>query len=211
MPSTRSGPSYNPSSSSQKGHRRDYGRSQSVTQGQGPYTATRSLRGHLQSQPECLKQCTAAQRVQAPCRSVEKLHEFLPDCEKVPGPSQHLQVTQLMESIDGKEEHDSLNSRMEEKQPSTTQTSSKNIPSSQKQQFQREKAATSSEKGQGKAPTTKPYSMGYRIPKIQQDAMENVIQMAREMTELQKKEEARLKYQKLFLIFSMLSQNCMKL
>ncbi|MBW0579393.1 hypothetical protein O181_119108 [Austropuccinia psidii MF-1] len=36
MPSTRSGASYKPSSSSQKGHRRDYGRSQSDTEGQGP-------------------------------------------------------------------------------------------------------------------------------------------------------------------------------
>ncbi|MBW0576978.1 hypothetical protein O181_116693 [Austropuccinia psidii MF-1] len=75
MPSTRSGASYNPSSSSQKGHRGDYGRSQSVTEGQGSVddfqinklrhseadktglpskradTATRNLSGHLQSQP----------------------------------------------------------------------------------------------------------------------------------------------------------------
>ncbi|MBW0555175.1 hypothetical protein O181_094890 [Austropuccinia psidii MF-1] len=117
MPSTRSGASYNPSSSSQECHRHDYGRSQSVTEGQGLVddfqinklchseadntvlpsnradTATRSLSGHLQSQPEGLQQCTAAQRVPDPCRSVEKLHQFLPDCEKVPGPSQHLQVT----------------------------------------------------------------------------------------------------------------------
>ncbi|MBW0589668.1 hypothetical protein O181_129383 [Austropuccinia psidii MF-1] len=35
MPSTRSGASYNPSSSSQKGHKCDYGRGQSVTEGQG--------------------------------------------------------------------------------------------------------------------------------------------------------------------------------
>ncbi|MBW0577798.1 hypothetical protein O181_117513 [Austropuccinia psidii MF-1] len=98
MPSTRSGASYNPSSSSQKGHRRDCGRSQSVTEGQGSVddpqinkschseadntvlpsnradTATRSLSGHIQSQPEGLKQCVAAQRVPDPCRSVEKLH-----------------------------------------------------------------------------------------------------------------------------------------
>ncbi|MBW0567234.1 hypothetical protein O181_106949 [Austropuccinia psidii MF-1] len=102
MPSTRSGASYNPSSSSQKGHRHDYGRIQSVIEGQGSfydfqinklchseadntvlpsnrdYTATRSLSGHLQSQPEGLQQCIAAQRVPDPCRSVEKLHEFLP-------------------------------------------------------------------------------------------------------------------------------------
>ncbi|MBW0588096.1 hypothetical protein O181_127811 [Austropuccinia psidii MF-1] len=51
-------------------------------------------------------------------------------------------------------------------------------------------------KGRGKAPATKPYSQGYRIPKIEQDAMENVFQMARTMMELQKEEEARLKYQK---------------
>ncbi|MBW0578740.1 hypothetical protein O181_118455, partial [Austropuccinia psidii MF-1] len=127
---------YNPSSSSQKGHRRDYGRSQSVTERQGlvddfqinklcnseadktvlhskrAETATRSLSGHLESQPDGLQQCIAAQRVPDPFRSVEKLHEFLPDCETITGPSQHLQVTQWMTSIDGKEEHDALSSRM---------------------------------------------------------------------------------------------------
>ncbi|MBW0585301.1 hypothetical protein O181_125016 [Austropuccinia psidii MF-1] len=139
MHSTRSGASYKPSSSSQKGHRQDYGRSQSDTEGKGSVkdfhnnelsnseadetilpskgadTATRSLSGHLQSQPESLQQCTAAQRVPDPCRSVEKLHELIPDCKKIPGSSQHLQVTQWMASIDGKEEYDAFNSRMEEK------------------------------------------------------------------------------------------------
>ncbi|MBW0518200.1 hypothetical protein O181_057915, partial [Austropuccinia psidii MF-1] len=104
---------------------------------------TRSLNGHLQSQPEGLQQCTAAQRVPDPCRYVEKLHEFLPDSEKVSGPSQHLQVTQWMASIDGKEEDDALNSRIEEKKPSTTQASAKNSPSGHQQQFQHEKAAQS--------------------------------------------------------------------
>ncbi|MBW0576659.1 hypothetical protein O181_116374 [Austropuccinia psidii MF-1] len=51
-------------------------------------------------------------------------------------------------------------------------------------------------KGKGKAPGKKPYSQVYRIPKIQHDAMENVFQIARKMMELQKEEEARLKYQK---------------
>ncbi|MBW0531024.1 hypothetical protein O181_070739 [Austropuccinia psidii MF-1] len=126
MPSTRSGASYNPSSSSQRGHRHDYGRSQSVAEGQGSVddlqinklchyeadntilpsnrtdTSTRSLSGHIQSQPGVLQQCIAAERVPDPCRSVEILHEFLPDCEKIPGPSQNFQVTQWMASIDGK-------------------------------------------------------------------------------------------------------------
>ncbi|MBW0545194.1 hypothetical protein O181_084909 [Austropuccinia psidii MF-1] len=103
MPPTRSGASYNPSSSSKKGHRHDYGRSQAATELQGADTATRSLSGHIKSQPEGLQQCIAEQRVRDPCRSVEKLHKFLPDCEKIPGPSQHLQVTQYMAFIDGKE------------------------------------------------------------------------------------------------------------
>ncbi|MBW0485147.1 hypothetical protein O181_024862 [Austropuccinia psidii MF-1] len=127
MPSTRAGARYNPSSSSQKGNIRDYGRIQSVTEGQGSVddfkisklfhskdyytvlpsktadTTTRILSGHLQSQPEVLQQCIAAQRVPDPCRSVEKLHEFLPDCEKIPWPSQNLQVAQWMASNNGKE------------------------------------------------------------------------------------------------------------
>ncbi|MBW0513273.1 hypothetical protein O181_052988 [Austropuccinia psidii MF-1] len=53
-----------------------------------------------------------------------------------------------MASIDGKEEYDAFNSRMEEKQPSTTQASPKTSPSGHQKQFQREKAATSSKKGQ---------------------------------------------------------------
>ncbi|MBW0559315.1 hypothetical protein O181_099030 [Austropuccinia psidii MF-1] len=190
MPSTRSGASYNPSSSSQKkGHRCDYGRSQSVTEGKGSVddlqinkfchseadntilpsnraeTATRSLSGNIQSQPEGLQQCIAAQIVPDPCRSVEKLHEFLPDCEKIHGPSQHLQVTQRMASIDGKEEHDAFNSRMEEKQPSTTHTSAKNSPSSQQQQMQSEKATTSSKKGQRQGTSHKTLQTGLQNPK----------------------------------------------
>ncbi|MBW0564121.1 hypothetical protein O181_103836 [Austropuccinia psidii MF-1] len=95
-----------------------------------------------------------------------------------------------MASIDGKEEQDALNSRMEEKQPSTTQTSAINSPSGQKKQFQHEKAATSSEQGQRKGTSHKTLQPGL------QDAMEDVFQMARTILVLQKKEEARLKYQK---------------
>ncbi|MBW0500452.1 hypothetical protein O181_040167 [Austropuccinia psidii MF-1] len=96
MPSSRSGASYNPSSSSQNVYRCDYGRNKSVTEGQGLVnesqidklchseadntvlpskkadTTTRSLSGCIQIQPEGLKQCITAQRVPDPCRSVEK-------------------------------------------------------------------------------------------------------------------------------------------
>ncbi|MBW0518621.1 hypothetical protein O181_058336 [Austropuccinia psidii MF-1] len=102
-----------------------------------------------------------------------------------------------MASIDGKEKHDDLNSRMEEKttlhHPSKCP---KTAPVARSSNFNVKKKPQAQNKGKGKAPATKPYSQGYRIPKIQQDAMENVFQMARTMMELQKKEEARLKYHK---------------
>ncbi|MBW0570663.1 hypothetical protein O181_110378 [Austropuccinia psidii MF-1] len=182
MPSTRSGARYSSSSSSQKGYRHDYGRSQSVTEGQGSVNGSQtekscdseadntvlpsnSLCEHIQSQPEGLEQCIAAQRVPGPFRSVEKLHQFLPKCEKIPGPSQHLQVTQWMASIYGKEKHDAFNSRMEEKQPSTTQASAKNSPSSRQKKFQREKGSTRSEQGQRQSTSYKSLQTGLQNPK----------------------------------------------
>ncbi|MBW0514965.1 hypothetical protein O181_054680 [Austropuccinia psidii MF-1] len=69
-----------------------------------------------------------------------------------------------MASIDGKEKHDSFNSRMEEEQPSSTQASAKNSPSSQKQQFQREKAAKSSEQEQRKSTSHKTLQLGLQNP-----------------------------------------------
>ncbi|MBW0571474.1 hypothetical protein O181_111189 [Austropuccinia psidii MF-1] len=65
-----------------------------------------------------------------------------------------------MASIDGKEENDALNSRMEEKKPSTTQKSAKNSPSGQQQQLQNEEAATSSEQGQRKGTSHKALQPG---------------------------------------------------
>ncbi|MBW0577693.1 hypothetical protein O181_117408 [Austropuccinia psidii MF-1] len=169
MPSPPSGASYKPSSISQKGHRHDYGRSQSDTEGQGSVkdfhnnklsnseaagtispskradTATRSLSGHLQSQPEALQQFTAAKRVPDPCRSVEKLHELIPDCKKTPGSSQCF--------------------RMEGKQPSTTKASAKTSPSGQHKQFQCEKAATSSKQGQREGTSPKNLQPGLQDSK----------------------------------------------
>ncbi|MBW0550896.1 hypothetical protein O181_090611 [Austropuccinia psidii MF-1] len=47
--------------------------------------------------------------------------------------------------------------------------------------FNVKKQPTAQNKGKGKEPATKTYSQGYRIPKIEQNAMENVFQMARTM------------------------------
>ncbi|MBW0469616.1 hypothetical protein O181_009331 [Austropuccinia psidii MF-1] len=70
-----------------------------------------------------------------------------------------------MASIDGKEEHDALKRRMEEKQPSTTQESAKNSPGGQQQQFQRQKAATSSKQGQRKGTSHKTLQPGLKDSK----------------------------------------------
>ncbi|MBW0464427.1 hypothetical protein O181_004142 [Austropuccinia psidii MF-1] len=189
MPSTTSGASLNPSSSSQKRNRHDYGRGQSVTEGQGLVdysqtdklchseayntfslskrsdTITRSLSGHLQSQPEGIQQGFAAEIVPDPCRSMENLPQFLAYCKKTPEPFQNLKVTHWMASVDGKEKDDALNSRMEEKQPLTTQESAKNCLSSQQQQFQCEKEATGSEQGQRQSTSYKTLQPGLQNPK----------------------------------------------
>ncbi|MBW0571493.1 hypothetical protein O181_111208 [Austropuccinia psidii MF-1] len=82
------------------------------------------------------------------------------------GSSQHMQVTQWMASIDGKEKHDALNSRMEGKQPITTQASAKKSPSNQKKKFQYLNQPQAQNQGKGKAPAPKRYTQGYRNPKI---------------------------------------------
>ncbi|MBW0564874.1 hypothetical protein O181_104589 [Austropuccinia psidii MF-1] len=70
-----------------------------------------------------------------------------------------------MESIDGKEKHDTFNSRMEGKQPSITQASAKNSLSSQQQQFQCEKEAKISEQGQMQSTRYKDLQPGLHNPK----------------------------------------------
>ncbi|MBW0575800.1 hypothetical protein O181_115515, partial [Austropuccinia psidii MF-1] len=203
LANSRSGASYNPSSISQRGYRHHYGRSQSVVEGQGSVyesqmhklspseadntvlplnraeNATKRLSGHLQSQPEGIQHCIAAQRVPDPFGSVEELHELLPDCEKILGPSQHLQVTQWIEFIDGKEKHDSVNRRMEEKQPTTTQSMAKNSPSNHQQKFQCEKEAKSSEQGQRKSTSHKNLEPGLQNPKDLAGFHGKCFQMAR--------------------------------
>ncbi|MBW0532347.1 hypothetical protein O181_072062 [Austropuccinia psidii MF-1] len=106
-----------------------------------------------------------------------------------------------MESIDGKEKHDAFDSRMEEKNHPLPKQVPKIAPVARSSNSNGKKKPQAQNKGKGKAPGTKPYSQGYTIPKIQQYAVENVFQKARTMMQLKKKEEARLKYQKLFLIF----------
>ncbi|MBW0516488.1 hypothetical protein O181_056203 [Austropuccinia psidii MF-1] len=166
MPSTRSGASYNSSRSPQKGYRYDYERIQSVLEGKGADSSTRSLSEHIQSKPEGIQQFNSTQIVSNPDRPLEKLNELLPSSEwskNNPPPPKHVP-----------------------KPTPVSRRSNSNV----KRQPQAE------EKGKAKEPATISYSQGYRIPKIQLDAMENLFQMARTMMEMKKREEARLKYKK---------------
>ncbi|MBW0478411.1 hypothetical protein O181_018126 [Austropuccinia psidii MF-1] len=70
-----------------------------------------------------------------------------------------------MASSDGKEKHDGFDSRMEEKQPSITQGSAKNSPSSQQQQLQPKKEAPSSEQGQRQGTSHKTLQPSLQNPK----------------------------------------------
>ncbi|MBW0591139.1 hypothetical protein O181_130854, partial [Austropuccinia psidii MF-1] len=173
--------SYNPSSSSKNGNRCDYGRGQPGTEGKGADTATISLSGHIQSQPQSIQQFPAVQGVPDPCRSVKNcMNSYLTE-RKFLGHPDTWELLNGWHPLMEKKKHDSLDTRMEEKQPFTTQASDKNSPSGQQQQLQREKAATSSKQGQRKATSHQALQPGL------QDAMENVFQMARTMMELQRK------------------------
>ncbi|MBW0546602.1 hypothetical protein O181_086317 [Austropuccinia psidii MF-1] len=235
MPSTRSGASYSPSISSQKGHRRDYGRSQSVTEGKWSVddfqinklchseadntvlasnradTVTRSLSGHIQSQPEGLQQCIAEKRVPDPCISVENSMNSYPTVREFLGHPNTCKLLNGWHPLMGKKNMILLTAEWRKNNPPPPIQMPKTAPVASSRNSNVKKQPQAQSKVKGKAPTTKPYSQGYRIPNIQKDAMGNVFQMARTMMELQKKEEARLKYQKLFLTFLILSQSCMNL
>ncbi|MBW0584128.1 hypothetical protein O181_123843 [Austropuccinia psidii MF-1] len=74
-----------------------------------------------------------------------------------------------MAFIDGKEEHDASNRRMKEKNPPPPKQVPKTAPIASRSNSNVKKPPQAPNKGKGKAPATKPYSQGYRIPKIQQE------------------------------------------
>ncbi|MBW0545498.1 hypothetical protein O181_085213 [Austropuccinia psidii MF-1] len=94
-----------------------------------------------------------------------------------------------MASIDGKEEHDAFNTKREEKNPPPPKQVPKTAPVANSSNSNMKKQPQNQKKIKGKAPATKPYSQGYRIPNIQQYALENVFHMAGTMMELQKNVE----------------------
>ncbi|MBW0513859.1 hypothetical protein O181_053574 [Austropuccinia psidii MF-1] len=69
-----------------------------------------------------------------------------------------------MASIDGTEEHDAFNSRMEGKQPSPPKQMPKTAPIASSRNSNVKKQPQPQKKGKGKASATNPYSQGYRMP-----------------------------------------------
>ncbi|MBW0534150.1 hypothetical protein O181_073865 [Austropuccinia psidii MF-1] len=189
MLSTKSGASYNPSISSQKCHRCDYDRIQSATEGQGSVddhqinklchyeadntvlssnraeTTTKGLIGDRQSQPEGLQQCISEQRVPDPFRSVENCMNSYLTVGKFLGHPNTCKLLNGRHPLMEKKNMMLLTAEWRKKQPSTTQESAKNSPSSQNQQFQHEKSATSSEQGQRKGTSHKALQPGLPNPK----------------------------------------------
>ncbi|MBW0464181.1 hypothetical protein O181_003896 [Austropuccinia psidii MF-1] len=133
----------------------------------------------------------------------EKLHKLLPDFEKISGPFQTCKLLNGWQPFMEKKNMRLLTAEWRKNNPPPLKKAPKTAPVASSSNYNVKKQPQAQKKGKGKAPATKPYSQGYTIPKIQQDAMENVFQMSRKMMELQKKEESRLKYQKSFLIFWM--------
>ncbi|MBW0526880.1 hypothetical protein O181_066595 [Austropuccinia psidii MF-1] len=188
MPSARWGASYYPSSSSQKGHRRDYARSQSVTEGQGSVddlqihklchseadktvlpsrradTTTRSLSGHLQRQPEGLQQCIAAQRVPEPCRSVKKLHELICDCKKIAGHPNTCKLLNGWNPLMEKKNMMLLTAEWRKTNRPPPGQVPKTAPVASRRNYNVKKQPQDEKKGKGNTPATKPYSQGHRMP-----------------------------------------------
>ncbi|MBW0588152.1 hypothetical protein O181_127867 [Austropuccinia psidii MF-1] len=188
MPSTRSGAGYKPSRSSQKGHRHDYGRSQSDTEGQGSgkdihdnklsnseaddtilpskraETAISCLSGHLESQQEGLQQCTTAQRVPDPCRSVEKLHELIPDCKKIPGNPNTCKLLNGWHPLMKKKNMILLTAEWRENNPSPPKQAPRPATVARSRNSNVKKQPQAQNNGKGKEPVPKPYRQCYRMP-----------------------------------------------
>ncbi|MBW0535721.1 hypothetical protein O181_075436 [Austropuccinia psidii MF-1] len=64
-----------------------------------------------------MQQCTSTQKVSNPRRPLKKVHELLPDYEKVSESSQYWEVPQWIASIYGKDKNGTFNTRIEGKNP----------------------------------------------------------------------------------------------
>ncbi|MBW0503653.1 hypothetical protein O181_043368 [Austropuccinia psidii MF-1] len=194
MPSTRSGTSYNPSNSSQKGFRQDYGRSQSVREGQ-------ELTLPQEVSVDISKASQKAYNNELRHKEYQILAYLRKDCM-----NSYLNVRKFLGHHNTCKLLNGWNPLMEKKNmiflkvvwrknnPPPPKQVPKTAPVASSSNYNVKKQPQAQKKGKGKAPATNPYIQSYGIPNIQQDAIENEFQMARTMMKFQKKEESRLKY-----------------
>ncbi|MBW0467992.1 hypothetical protein O181_007707 [Austropuccinia psidii MF-1] len=161
----------------------------------GAYNTTRRLSGNTQSHPEGIQKLTSTQRVSNNIRPLKKCMSSYLTVRKFLGPTNTFKLLNGWHPLIKKKKM-MLSTAEWRKRPPPPKQVTKTTPVSISRNLDVKKKPQAQNKSKGKAPATKPYSQGYRISKIQQDAMKNVFQIFRTMMEMQKREEARFKYKK---------------
>ncbi|MBW0501226.1 hypothetical protein O181_040941 [Austropuccinia psidii MF-1] len=186
MPSIRSAASYNLSRSSQKGHRFDYGRSQLVSEGQGSVDDSQKLKPPQEASVDIYKARHKAysnalqhKEYQIPADLWKNCMNSYLTVRKLLGHSNTCKLLNGCNPLIEKKNMRLLTAEWRKNNPPSPKQVPKTAPVASSSNSNVKKQPQAQNKGKGKATATKPYSQGYRIPKIQQDAMENLFQMAR--------------------------------
>ncbi|MBW0514321.1 hypothetical protein O181_054036 [Austropuccinia psidii MF-1] len=190
MPSTRSGASYNPSSSSQKGHRPD-----------NTVLPSNSAETAQQASADIYKVSQKAYNNSLQHKEYQIIADLWKNCinsyltvKKFLGHPNTCKLLNGWNPLMKKKKMMLLTAEWRKNNPPPPNQVPRTAPIASSRNSNVKRQPQAQNKGKGKLPATKPYGQAYRIPKIQQDSMGNVFQRARTMMELQKNEKARLKY-----------------
>ncbi|MBW0577707.1 hypothetical protein O181_117422 [Austropuccinia psidii MF-1] len=212
MPSTRFGASYNPSSSSQKGHIHDYGRI--ILKLIKLFYLQKELTPPQEASVDIYKSSQKAYSNALQHKEYQILADLWKNCmnsyltvRNVLGYPNTCNLFNGWNPLMEKKNMMLLTSEWRENNPSPP----KNSPSGQKQKFQREKAATSSEQGHRKGTSHRNLQPGLEDCKDSTGCHGKCISDSQNNDGIENKEEARFKYHKLFLTFFVPSQSCMNL
>ncbi|MBW0508130.1 hypothetical protein O181_047845 [Austropuccinia psidii MF-1] len=171
MPSTRSGASYNPSSSSQKNHRRDSEADNTVLPSKRAETTTEAsvdiYKGSQKAYNNALqhKEYQILEDLWKNCMNsyltVRKFMGHPNTCKLLNGWHPFMEKKNMM----------LLTEEWRKNNPPPPKQVPKTAPVASSSNSNMKKQPQPQNKGKGKEPAIKPYSRDYRIPKIQQDAM----------------------------------------
>ncbi|MBW0564664.1 hypothetical protein O181_104379 [Austropuccinia psidii MF-1] len=184
MPSTRSGASFNPSSSSQKGHRHDYGRSQSVKERQG---SVDDLPIDKLCHSEADKAVLPSKRAEASVdiyrarqkaynnalqhKEYQILADLWKNCinsyitvRKFLGHPRTFKLPNGWHPLMEKKKMTLLTAEWRKNNPPPPKQVQKIPPVAKSRSSDVKEQPQAQNNGKGKAPATKPYSQGYKIP-----------------------------------------------